>query len=48
MGFGIGFSNGVLMLVKKGLFLRYILGIGFLLMAIPKLSEFGKNWSLEV
>ena len=39
----LGFQSAFLILVKKGLFLRYLLGIGFLLMAIPKLSEFGKK-----
>ena len=39
----LGIQSIFLVLVQKGLFLRYMLGFGFLLLAIPVLADFGKK-----
>ena len=39
----LGIQSIFLVLVQKGLFLRYLLGFGFLLLAIPVLADFGKK-----
>ena len=39
----LGIQSIFMVLVKKGLFLKYLLGFGFLLLAVPVLADFGKK-----
>jgi hypothetical protein len=39
----LGIQSVFLKLVQEGLVLRYLLGLGFLLLAVPNLAEFGKK-----
>jgi hypothetical protein len=39
----LGIQSAFLKLVQEGLVLRYLLGLGFLLLAVPNLAEFGKK-----
>ena len=39
----LGIQSAFLKLVQEGLVLRYLLGLGFLLLAVPNLADFGKK-----
>ena len=39
----LGIQSVFLKLVQEGLVLRYLLGLGFLLLAVPNLADFGKK-----